>query len=313
MEFIHIPVLFEEIIENLNIKPNGIYVDATFGGGGHSSEILKRIMDEGLLIGIDQDLDAIDNAQKKFASEIARNRLKLVHGNFEQIADHLQMLGISKIDGVIADLGVSSYQLDTGERGFSYQFDSKLDMRMNQSQELSAYHVVNEYDENELTKIIKDYGEERWAKRIAQFILQARRQKPVETTFELVDIIKGAIPKEVRREGSHPAKKTFQAIRIEVNAELSRIERFINSSVNALKIGGRIEIITFHSLEDRIVKNTFKELLGRCTCPKEFPICVCNNKGMIKLMNHKPIVAGETELSQNNRSRSAKLRIAQRI
>lgn len=312
MEFVHIPVLFEEIIENLNIRPNGIYVDATFGGGGHSSEILKK-MGEGLLIGIDQDLDAIANAKKKFEKEIQEGRLKLVHGNFEQIEEHLQALGIEKIDGIIADLGVSSYQLDTGERGFSYQFEHKLDMRMNQSQDLSAYHVVNEYGEEELARIIKDYGEERWAKRIAAFIVKFRQQKRIETTFELVDIIKAAIPKEVRRDGSHPAKKTFQAIRIEVNAELDRIERFINSSVNALNTGGRIEIITFHSLEDRIVKNAFKNLLGRCTCPKEFPVCVCNSKGMIKLVNNKPIVAGERELAHNNRSRSAKLRIAQRI
>lgn len=312
MEFVHIPVLFEEIIENLNIKPKGIYVDATFGGGGHSFEILKR-MEEGLLIGIDQDLDAIANAKQKFAEQIETGRLKLVHGNFEQIEEHLQALGIEKIDGVIADLGVSSYQLDTRERGFSYQFEHKLDMRMNQSQDLSAYHVINEYDERELARIIKEYGEERWAKRIAQFIVKARQEKEIETTFELVDIIKAAIPKEVRRDGSHPAKKTFQAIRIEVNSELDRIQHFINSSVNALNIGGRIEIITFHSLEDRIVKNAFKELLGRCTCPKEIPICVCNRKGMIELVNHKPIVASDAEIAKNNRSRSAKLRIAGRI
>lgn len=309
MDFVHIPVLFHEIIDNLNINPSGIYVDATFGGGGHSSEILKKL-DDGMLIGIDQDLDAIQNAQIKFKDS---KNLRLVHGNFEQLEEHLDALQIEEIDGIIADLGVSSYQLDTGHRGFSYQADYALDMRMNQSANFSAYDVINGYSVKDLTRIIKEYGEERWAKRIAEFIVKFREQKPVETTFELVDIIKSAIPKEVRRDGSHPAKKTFQAIRIEVNGELDRIENFIKAAVNKLKKGGRIEIITFHSLEDRIVKNAFRDLLGRCTCPPEFPICVCNCKGSLKLVNTKPITASDEELEINNRSRSAKLRIAQKI
>lgn len=309
MDFVHVPVLFHEVIEHLKIDPSGIYVDATFGGGGHSAKILEKL-DSGILIGIDQDLDAIENAKIKFKDH---QNLFLVHGNFEQLEEHLQMLKIDRIDGIIADLGVSSYQLDTAHRGFSYHQDSALDMRMNQNRDFCAYDVVNNYSAAELTRILRDYGEERWAKRIADFIVEFRKQKPLETTFELVDVIKAAIPKEVRRDGSHPAKRTFQAIRIEVNAELDRIETFIKTAVKYLKVGGRIEIITFHSLEDRIVKTVFKQMLQRCTCPPGLPICVCGNQGVIKLVNNKPITATQEELDDNNRSRSAKLRIAEKI
>ena len=286
MEFKHISVLLNECIEGLNIKENGIYVDGTLGGGGHSLEILKKLSKEGTLIGIDQDKDAL-----KAASERLQNfeNVKFVHSNFYNIDSILNSLDIEKIDGMLMDLGVSSYQLDEGDRGFSYMQEAPLDMRMNRENSLSAYEVVNEYEETEIYRIIRDYGEEKFAKRIARFIVENRQNKPIETTVELVEIIKAAIPAKARREGPHPAKRTFQAIRIEVNSELSILNKAIEDGVNRLNKGGRMAIITFHSLEDRIVKLKFKELATSCTCPKDFPICVCGGVAKVKLISRKAI------------------------
>ena len=311
MEFKHKSVLLEETIENLNIKPDGIYVDGTLGGGGHSYEIAKRLTAGGRLIGIDQDADAIKAATDRL-KEFA-DRVTIVRNNYCNIADVLDELGIVKVDGIILDLGVSSYQLDTAERGFTYNVDAPLDMRMDIRSPLSAYKVVNEYSMDELNRIIREYGEERWAKRIAQFIVQEREIKPIETTFELVSVIKKAVPKGARADGPHPAKRTFQAIRIEVNNELGILEDTINSMVDILKSGGRICIITFHSLEDRIVKNVFRNLENPCTCPRDFPICVCGKKPKVKVITRKPIAPSKEELEVNHRSRSAKLRIVEKL
>ena len=310
MEFHHISVLLNECIEGLNIKENGIYVDGTLGGAGHSAEIVKRLT-TGRLIGIDQDTNAIKAAEKRL--EEYKDKVTLVHDNFSNIKAVFSQLGIEKADGFLLDIGVSSHQLDEAERGFSYMHDAPLDMRMNRDNSFSAYNVVNEYSEDELSEIIYKYGEERWSKRIAQFIVAERKQKPIETTFELVDIIKKAVPKGARKDGPHPAKRTFQAIRIEVNGELEILERTIDDMTELLNPGGRLCIITFHSLEDRIVKNAFRKQENPCTCPPEFPVCVCGKKKRANVITRKPILPSDEELEFNHRSRSAKLRILERI
>lgn len=310
MEFNHVSVLLEECIEGLNINENGIYVDGTLGGAGHSKEIVKKLKN-GKLIGIDQDTNAINKAKEVLKDDM--EKVIIVHSNFKNIKTVLEDLEIDKVDGILLDLGVSSHQLDEGERGFSYKKDAPLDMRMNREQELSAWDVVNTYSAEDLERIIKDYGEENWAKRIAQFIEIERKEKSVDTTEDLVEIIKKAVPSGARRDGPHPAKRTFQAIRIEVNNELGIIKQTILDGCNALKPKGRMCIITFHSLEDRIVKETFKELFVDCICPKEFPICQCDKKRQVKIITRKPIIASSEELERNKRSRSAKLRIIEKI
>ena len=308
MEFKHVSVLLDETIESLNIKEDGVYVDGTLGGAGHTKEILKRLT-SGTLIGIDQDLDALNNA--KVILKDYKNVI-LSHNNFSNIKEVLKELKIDSVDGIMMDLGVSSYQLDTGERGFSYMKDAPLDMRMDRDSDLSAYDVINSYSEKELAGVIKDYGEERFAKRIAGFVVNEREVSEIKTTHELVDIIKKAIPARYRRTGPHPAKRTFQAIRIEVNKELEILKDSINDSVDVLKPGGRLAIISFHSLEDRIVKHTYKKLSDPCECPKTLP-CVCGKKPIIKLISRKPIGPSEEELEINPRSRSAKLRVLEKI
>lgn len=310
MEFKHVSVLLNECIEGLNIKEDGIYADGTLGGAGHSSEILKNLSKDGILIGIDQDEDALKAAKNRLQNY---NNVKYVHNNFYNIDSILNELDIEKIDGMIMDLGVSSYQLDEAERGFSYMKDAPLDMRMNRENSLSAYEVVNNYEEQEIHRIIRDYGEEKFAKRIARFIVEQREVKPINTTLELVEIIKAAIPAKARREGPHPAKRTFQAIRIEVNSELSILNKAIEDGVNRLNKGGRMAIITFHSLEDRIVKIKFKELATACTCPREFPICICGGKAKVKLISRKAIEPSKEEVEENPRSRSAKLRVIEKL
>lgn len=310
MEFNHYSVMLKEVIEGLEIKKDGIYVDGTLGGAGHSVEIIKKLED-GMLIGIDQDQDALKFARQKLVQY--SSKILLAHSNFSYIKQIIKDFGYESVDGVLLDLGVSSYQLDTPERGFSYNYDAVLDMRMDSSQSLNAYEVVNNYSQEELSRIIKEYGEERWHHRVAEFIVEQRKIKAIKTTFDLVDVIKKAIPKNVRRDGPHPAKRIFQAIRIEVNNELLIIENTIKDSVSMLKPGGRIAIITFHSLEDRLVKNTFKGLAIDCICPIEFPVCMCNHKAEVKIITRKPIVASLKELEFNNRSRSAKLRIAEKL
>lgn len=310
MEFKHVSVLLNECLDALNIKEDGIYVDCTLGGAGHSSHILQRLSKEGLLVGIDQDTDALKAAGERLKEY---ENKKLVHNNFHNIDSILEELDIPKVDGILMDLGVSSYQLDEGERGFSYMKDAPLDMRMNREREFSAYDVVNSYSMEDLWRIIRDYGEEKFAKRVAEFIVNRREEKPIETTLELVDIIKAAIPAKARREGPHPAKRTFQAIRIEVNGELEILNKAIEDGVNRLNKGGRMAIITFHSLEDRIVKLKFRELANPCTCPKEFPICVCGKKPLVKLISRKAIEPSKEEVEENPRSRSAKLRVIERF
>lgn len=311
MEFHHVSVLLNECIENLKIKPDGVYVDCTMGGAGHSKEIVKKLSDKGLFIGFDQDKNAINTARERLSEY--ESRVKFVHSNFENIKEELEKIGIYKIDGVLADLGVSSHQLDEAERGFSYMQDAPLDMRMDVRCEFSAYDVVNTYTEDELAKIIKDYGEDNWAKRIAKFIVEERVNKPIETTGELVDVIKKAIPKKARIDGPHPAKRTFQAIRIEVNNELGVITKMINDASSIMNEGGRICIITFHSLEDRIVKNAFKYLASDCICPQHLPICQCDKESEVKIITRKPLLPSYEEIEVNPRSRSAKLRVAEKI
>ena len=311
MEFKHVSVLFDECMEGLNIKPDGIYVDGTLGGGGHSSGICERLGPNGTLIGIDRDRDALNAASKRL-EKYNCNKI-FVQSNYSDIASVLEELEIDEIDGALLDLGVSSFQLDNPERGFSYMNDAPLDMRMSQSDSFTAADVVNDYDKKELTNIISKYGEERWASRIADFIVKARADKPLESTFELVDVIKAAIPASARRTGPHPAKRTFQAIRIEVNDELGQLERAVEEFCDVLAPKGRLCIITFHSLEDRIVKDIFNQRANPCTCPKEFPVCVCGKKADIKKITGKPIVSSDEELEVNPRARSAKLRVAQKI
>ena len=310
MEFHHISVLLNECIDNLNIRPDGIYVDGTMGGGGHSLEIAKRLT-TGRLICIDQDPNAHEAAGKRLAEY--KDRITFVRDNFGNIANILDSLGIEKIDGMLLDIGVSSHQLDEAERGFSYQQDAPLDMRMNPDRPFSAYDVVNGYDEDELDRVIFTYGEERWARRIAQFIVKEREAKPIETTGELVDIIKKAVPKGARKDGPHPAKRTFQAIRIEVNGELEVLQRAIDDVAARLAVGGRLCIITFHSLEDRIVKAAFRKQENRCICPPQFPVCVCGKKPLGRVITRKPILPSKEELEENPRSRSAKLRVLEGV
>lgn len=310
MEFHHISVLLNECIDNLNIRPDGIYVDGTMGGGGHSLEIAKRLT-TGRLICIDQDPNAHEAARKRLAEY--KDRITFVRDNFGNIADILDSLGIEKIDGMLLDIGVSSHQLDEAERGFSYQQDAPLDMRMNPDRPFSAYDVVNGYDEDELDRVIFTYGEERWARRIAQFIVKERENKPIETTGELVDIIKKAVPKGARKDGPHPAKRTFQAIRIEVNGELEVLQRAIDDVAARLAVGGRLCIITFHSLEDRIVKEAFRKQENPCICPPQFPVCVCGKKPLGRVITRKPILPSKEELEENPRSRSAKLRVLEGV
>ena len=310
-EFSHYSVLLHEAVDGLDIKPDGVYVDCTLGGGGHSEAIASRLSEKGRLIAIDQDTAAIAASKKRLAPYA--DRIDFVRNNFSNVSEVLAALGREKIDGAVIDLGVSSYQLDTPERGFSYMHDAPLDMRMNPDADLSAYDVVNTYSEQQLKKIIFDYSEERFAPRIASKICAARQIKPIETTYELVDIVKSAIPAKAREDGPHPAKRTFQAIRIEVNSELSIIEPTLNALIKALGKGGRLSVITFHSLEDRIVKQTFKEASKGCTCPPNFPVCVCGNKPEVKVITGKPILPSEKELEENPRSRSAKLRIAEKV
>ena len=306
MEFIHKPVLLEECIEGLNIKPDGIYVDGTLGGAGHSKEIIKRLSTkEGILIGIDRDEEALKAAGEKLKDY---SNVKYVHGNHDDIKNLLENIGIYAVDGILLDLGVSSYQLDERSRGFSYIGDARLDMRMDKSQELTAEYVVNNYTEEELANIIYEYGEERFARNIASNIVKQRKNKKIETTFELVDIIKKSIPLSKQNDG-HPAKRTFQAIRIEVNDEIKPLYSTVKQSIEMLKDGGRLCIITFHSLEDRAVKKAFQEAEGKCTCPKDLPYCVCGCKSEGKIINKKPIIATKEEQEKNSRSKSAKLRI----
>ena len=311
MEFHHIPVMLEECITYLHIRPDGTYVDGTLGGAGHSSAIAAKLGSGGRLIGIDQDAEAVQAAGGRLAPFGAQ--VTIVQDNFKQIDSILDNLGIEKIDGALLDLGVSSHQLDEAERGFSYMADAPLDMRMNQSAAISAYDVVNGYSEQRLADIIFRYGEERWAKRIAQFITERRRQKPLETTMELVAAIRAAIPKGARLEGGNPAKRTFQAIRIEVNGELAILRGAIDAFADRLKPGGRLAVITFHSLEDRIVKEAFLELARGCVCPKEFPVCVCGRKPQAKILTKKPVTASAEELQHNSRAKSAKLRVIEKL
>lgn len=306
MEFKHKSILLNECIENLNIKKDGIYVDGTLGGGGHSYSILKALDNTGLLIGIDRDKDAINAATDRLK---VFNNFKTVHDNNSNIIEILKKLNISKIDGMLLDLGVSSYQLDEADRGFSYMHNAKLDMRMNREDKFCAYDVVNKYQEERLISIFKEYGEERYSKSIARNICEKRKEKSIETTFELVDIIKSSMPAKALNEKQHPAKRVFQAIRIEVNEELTRLKQTIKDIVSVLNTNGRLDIITFHSLEDKIVKHTFEELEGRCTCPKNFPVCVCGYVSYGKIITKKPIVCKEDELKENPRARSAKLRV----
>ena len=311
IKFSHVSVLLRECIEALNIKPDGIYVDCTAGGGGHSLEIVKRLTAGGRLIAIDRDEDALRAAGERLADYA--DRVTFVHSNYAMLQSVLADLGIPKADGVLADLGVSSYQLDTAERGFSYMQDAPLDMRMDREQPLSARDVVNTYSEEELRRILYDYGEEKFARNIAANIVKRRSERPIETTLELAELVKGSMPKAAREGGHHPAKRTFQAIRIEVNAELSSIPPALDAAVHALNPGGRVAVITFHSLEDRLVKQKFAALSSGCTCPREFPVCVCGKKPVVRVITKKPVTAGEDELEVNPRSRSAKLRVAEKI
>ena len=310
MEFVHRSVLLWECIDALNIKPDGIYLDGTLGGAGHSSQIVQRLT-TGRLIGVDRDTVALEAARERLAPWM--DRVTLVHSNFSEIASILDSLGIEKIDGMLFDLGVSSPQLDDGSRGFSYMADAPLDMRMNREEGLSAWNVVNEWPREELRRILFDYGEERYAPLIAAAIERKRAEKPIETTLELVDIIRGAMPPQALREKQHPAKRSFQAIRIAVNDELGSVDRMLAAAVDRLKPGGRLAVITFHSLEDRIVKSAMNAASRGCTCPPEFPVCVCGNKPKVKVLTRKPIVSGKEELEENPRARSAKLRVAERV
>lgn len=311
MEFKHISVLLEETIEGLNIKPDGIYVDGTLGGGGHSYQICRRLGDKGRLIGIDQDSEAIEAAGKRL--EEFKDKVTIVHSNYQNIDSVLQELCISGVDGIVLDLGVSSYQLDNASRGFSYREDAPLDMRMDQSMEMTAYDIVNGYSEQDLYRVIRDYGEDSFAKNIAKHIVKARNNEPIRTTFQLNEVIKAAIPAKVRQGTGHPSKKTFQAIRIELNRELDVLENSIDTMIRLLNPGGRLAIITFHSLEDRIVKTIFRNNMNPCTCPPGFPVCMCGKKPTGRVVTRKPIVPGEEELEHNKRAKSSKLRIFEKI
>lgn len=310
MAFEHKSVLLYETVDSLNIKPDGIYVDGTLGGGGHAYEVCSRLGKHGRLIGIDQDADAIAAATKRL--EPFADKVTVVRSNYENIASVLHDLGIEKVDGIYLDLGVSSYQLDTASRGFTYREDAPLDMRMDQRNTQTAADIVNTYSETELYHIIRDYGEDRFAKNIAKHIVQRRQEKPYETTGELIETIKAAIPAKIRATGGHPAKRTFQAIRIELNHELDVLNRSIDTMIDLLNPGGRLSIITFHSLEDRIVKKRFRDNENPCICPPEFPVCMCGRKSKGTVITRKPIVPGEEELEYNKRSKSSKLRVFER-
>ncbi|NLM75421.1 MAG: 16S rRNA (cytosine(1402)-N(4))-methyltransferase RsmH [Clostridiaceae bacterium] len=313
MEFVHKPIMLDECMEFLNIRPDGVYVDCTLGGAGHSSEILKRLGENGLLIGIDQDENAIKAATKRLSEIKTQGCFAIEHTNFENIREVLKKRKIDSVDGVLMDLGVSSHQLDEGERGFSYQHDAPLDMRMNRNNPVNAEVLVNTLSQQDLARIIRDYGEEKWASRIAEFIVRNREIQKIKTTGELVEIIKAAIPAKARRTGPHPAKRTFQAIRIAVNRELEVLENLLNDVVDVLSPGGRIVVITFHSLEDRIVKRAFKEMSQSCICPKDLPQCVCGIEPKLKVITRKPVTPKEEELKNNPRARSSKLRTAERL
>lgn len=306
MEFNHVTVLLNETVDSIAVKKGGTYADFTLGGGGHTSLILER---GGKVVGIDRDITAINNAKERFKNE----NFIAVHDNFSNIKEIAQNLGIEKFDGIIADLGVSSPQLDDASRGFSYMHDAPLDMRMDKRDSLTAKDIVNTYSSEELFRIISTYGEERWASRIVNFIIEQRKKSDIETTYELVEIIKAAIPLSARKDGPHPAKRTFQAIRIEVNGELKILEQAVRDGAELLKKGGRMGVITFHSLEDRIIKTTFAALEKGCICPKDFPVCVCGNKPMVKNIARKPLLPSEEELEVNPRARSSKLRIIEKV
>jgi len=311
MEFSHVSIMVREVLEALEPERGGIYVDCTAGGGGHSFEIAARLPEGGRIVCLDRDDEAIEACTKRL--EPYSDKFTIVKTNFGGLAAALDLISVEKIDGIMWDLGVSSHQLDDGDRGFSYSKEAPLDMRMDQTQQKSAYDVVNYYDERELTRIIRDYGEERFAQRIASAISRKRAEKPIETTTELADIVSGAIPAAQRmKEAQNPARRTFQAIRIEVNGELDAIAPSIEAAVERLNPGGRLAVITFHSLEDRIVKETFRKLSSGCTCPPDFPVCVCGNKPKIKLLSRKPIIPAEDEQEANPRSRSSKLRTAEK-
>ncbi len=310
MEFKHVPIMLDAVLEGLDIKSDGIYVDGTLGGAGHSYEIARRLSDKGRLIGIDQDKDAIEAASKRL-SEF--KNVTIVRNNYVNMKSILSELGIEKVDGILLDLGVSSYQFDNKDRGFSYREDAPLDMRMDQSSDVTAQDILNDYSEDELRRIISGYGEEKFANRIASGIVRYRSEKKIETTFELNEIIKSAIPAAARRKGGNPCKKTYQAIRIELNNELNILEDTLDEIIDVLKPGGRLNIITFHSLEDRIVKNKFKTAEDPCICPPEFPICTCGRVSKGRIITKKPIVADEEELRVNPRSSSAKLRVFEKV
>lgn len=309
--FSHYPVLFEEVMEGLSVLPDGVYVDCTAGGGGHSSGIACRLSEKGRLIAIDRDAEAISAAKDRLRPY--SDRVFLFHSNFSSVRSVIGSLNIEGINGALIDLGVSSYQLDTASRGFSYMQNAPLDMRMDKDSSLSAYDVVNSYDEAKIRKVLFEYGEESFAPKIASAIVKSRSEKPIETTFELVDVIKKALPAKALNGGHHPAKKSFQAIRIEVNGELDVIAPTLEELVGMLKKGGRLAVITFHSLEDRIVKKTFATLCAGCICPPDFPACVCGRKPVVRLVNKKPILPSARELEENPRSRSAKLRIVEKL
>ena len=310
MDFKHVSVLLEETIDGLDIKPDGIYVDGTLGGGGHAYEVCKRLSNKGRFIGIDQDGEALEAARKRLSE--FEDKTSLVRSNYCEIDTILKDLNVEKVDGIVLDLGVSSYQIDNLERGFSYKSDAPLDMRMDTRQSRTASSVVNEYSEMELFRVIRDYGEDKFAKNIAKHIVQERAKKPIETTGELTEIIRASIPMKVQVTGGHPAKRTFQAIRIELNKELEVLQNNLDDMIDLLNPGGRICIITFHSLEDRIVKSNFKRNENPCTCPSDFPVCVCGKVSKGKVITRKPILPSEKELEENSRSKSAKLRVFER-
>ena len=312
MEFNHYSVLLNETIENLNIKPDGIYVDGTLGGGGHADQVALRLSEKGRLIGIDQDADAIAAAGERLKE--FGDKITIIRSNYANMKEELHRIGVEKVDGIVLDLGVSSFQLDTPERGFTYRDENApLDMRMDDRQSLTAKDIVNGYSEMELYRIIRDYGEDKFAKNIAKHIVQERAKKPIETTGELTEIIRASIPMKVQVTGGHPAKRTFQAIRIELNKELEVLQDNLDDMIDLLNPGGRICIITFHSLEDRIVKTNFKRNENPCTCPSDFPVCVCGKKSKGKVVTRKPIIPSEEELEVNSRSKSAKLRVFERV
>ena len=310
MAFEHVSVLLNETVDGLNVKPDGVYVDATLGGGGHAYEVCRRLGSKGRFIGIDQDADAIKAAGERLKG--FGEKVTIIRSNYRDMKPQLQNIGVDKVDGIVIDLGVSSYQLDTAERGFSYRVDAPLDMRMDQRNDKTAADIVNGYSEMELYRIIRDYGEDRFAKNIAKHIVREREIHPIETTLQLAEIIRGAIPAKIRAEGGHPAKRTFQAIRIELNHELDVLNDSIDTMIDLLNPGGRLSIITFHSLEDRIVKTRFRTNENPCICPPDFPVCVCGRKSKGRVVTRKPIVPSDEELEENRRSKSSKLRVFER-